>query len=523
MSNGLLEISGLRISYRDTIAVDGVALDVREGEIVALMGESGSGKTACCLAILGLLDRAARVTGSIRYRGTELLDGTGRGQAALRGRELAMVFQEATDALNPVRTIGSQLIEMLRTHRPGPLRAARQAAAAMLGRVQVPDAARRMRQYPHQLSGGLNQRAVIGMMLLHGPRLLIADEPTTALDMTTQAEILKLLARLRDEQGVAVLLVTHDLGIASAIADRVAVMRHGRIVEAGPATELLARPAHPYTQALVDARLPWRAAPAIPRPAPTQPPVLRLADIRKSYAAPVLRGVELEISHGEAFGLVGESGAGKSTLARIAAGIEAPDAGTVAYGPGIVANPRKSLHRSVQYVFQDPAGALDRRLRVRDQLREPLDIHRIGTRAERLRQCGRMLALVELDPAIAERFPHELSGGQRQRVVLARALMLEPRLLICDEPVAALDAATQAQILRLLRALRERLNLSLLFVSHDLPQVRHLCDRAAVLANGAIVESGPCEQVLGEPAHPYTQALVAAIPRPGMTRAMVDA
>ncbi len=505
----LLRIRDLRVTYRGgVVAVDNAAFDLRAGEIMALVGESGSGKTACCLAIPGLLDPAASVSGSIRYAGEELL-GNGRAQAARRGHDIAMIFQEATGSLNPVRSIGSQVAETA---------GSREAAAAALRRVGVSDAATRLGQYPHELSGGTNQRIMIGMMLAQAPRLLIADEPTTALDMTTQARILALLARLRAEQGMAVLLVTHDLGVVAAISDRMAVMQHGRIVEAGATAEVLARPSHPYTRTLLHNRLELHAVPV--RTARTaSAPILSVRDVGKSYGPrgrrlAAVQQVSFDIETGEAFGLVGESGSGKSTLARLATGIEAPDSGTIAYGSGIDTVGKAALQRQVQYVFQDPHGALDRRLRVREQLREPLDIHGIGTRIERQREAARMLRLVELDEEIGARYPHELSGGQRQRVVLARALMLQPRLLICDEPVAALDVATQAQILRLLRELRERLGLSLLLVSHDLAHVRHLCDRVAVLYCGRIVESGRCEQVLERPAHPYTRALIAATPRP---------
>ncbi|UCI32093.1 dipeptide ABC transporter ATP-binding protein [Mesorhizobium sp. B4-1-4] len=528
----LLEIRNLRVSFPtregELVAIDGIDLDVGAGEIVALVGESGSGKSTCGLSILGLLDKRVVATGSIRFDDVELLDDGGSTQASLRGREMAMIFQEPTGALNPVRTIGSQLREMICYHTGTTTGAAQEKAAGMLEKVQVPDAAGRMKQYPHEMSGGLNQRIVIGMMLLHGPRLLIADEPTTALDVSTQAEVLTLLTKLRDEQGLAILFVTHDLAIVSMIADRVAVMQRGRIVESGPTSEVLTNPKNPYTKALVEARLDWTTPPPV-LVTISEDPILRVASVTKSYArksgvfgsrqrSQILSDVSFAIKSGEAFGLVGESGSGKSTLARIVAGLELPDSGTVKYGAMVEQTGRKALHRSVQYVFQDPAGALDRRLRIKDQLREPLDIHAIGERRERDSKCVEMLELVELDRSFAGRFPHELSGGQRQRVVLARALMLQPRLLICDEPVSALDASTQRQILKLLHGLRERLGLSLLFVSHDLTQVRYLCDRVAVLKTGEIVETGECRQVLETPQHPYTKMLVSSIPRPHSVR-----
>lgn len=528
----LLEIRNLRVSFPtkegEHVAVDGIDFDIGAGEIVALVGESGSGKSTCGLSILGLLDKRVAATGSIKFGGVELLEDNGATQAALRGRKISMIFQEPTGALNPVRTIGSQLREMIRYHASTSKGAAQDRAIGMLEKVHVPDAAGRMNRYPHEMSGGLNQRIVTGMMLLHGPRLLIADEPTTALDVSTQAEVLALLTKLRDEQGLAILFVTHDLAVVSMIADRVAVMQHGRIVETGPASEVLTNPKHPHTKALVEARLEWTTPPATFVNI-CEDPILSVASLRKSYAMsswmfgsrlrpPVLSDISFFIKSGEAFGLVGESGSGKSTLARIVAGLEHPDSGLVTYGTAIDRATRRALHRCVQYVFQDPAGALDRRLRIRDQLREPLDIHEIGVRRERARKCLEMLELVELDRSFADRLPHELSGGQRQRVVLARALMLQPRLLICDEPVSALDASTQRQILNLLHGLRERLGLSLLFVSHDLTQVRYLCDRVAVLKKGEMVESGECRQVLEDPQHPYTRMLVSSIPRPHESR-----
>lgn len=517
----LLRIRGLQVSYPgragEVVAVDDVALDVQPGEIVALVGESGSGKTACCLAIPGLLDRRARVNGSIRFDGVELL-GDRRAQASVRGYGVAMIFQESTGSLNPVRSIGSQLDETTGAH---------EASVGALRDVSVPGAPQRLRQYPHELSGGTNQRIMIGMMLTRQPRLLIADEPTSALDTTTQAQILALLARLRRERGMAILLVTHDLGVASAISDRVAVMRHGRLVEAGCTAQVLSRPVHPYTKALLHDRLEVRSGPVRPARQATSP-LIKLTGVGKSYLVgphgkrfAALQDIGFEIGAGEAFGLIGESGSGKSTLARLASGIEAPDSGVIAYGAGIDAGHRASLHRAVQYVFQDPLGALDRRLRVIEQLCEPLEIHGLGTRSGRRQQALAMLRQVELDGEIAIRLPHELSGGQRQRVVLARALMLQPRLLVCDEPVGALDAATQAQIFRLLQRLQNQLGLSLLLVSHDLAHVRHLCDRMAVLYYGRIVESGTCAQVLGRPAHPYTKALVAAALQLGMPTAQM--
>lgn len=523
----LLEIRNLRVSFPtkegEIVALDGIDLDIGAGEVVALVGESGSGKSTCGLSILGLLDKRVAATGSIKFGDVELLDDNGATQAALRGRKISIIFQEPTGALNPVRTIGSQLREMISYHTGTSKGTAQDRAIGMLEKVQVADAAGRMNCYPHEMSGGLNQRIVTGMMLLHGPRLLVADEPTTALDVSTQAEVLALLTKLRDEQGLAILFVTHDLAVVSMIADRVAVMQHGRIVETGPTSEVLTNPKHLYTKALVEARLEWTTPPAT-FVTISEDPILSVASLRKSYARssgmfgsrlrrPVLSDISFFIKSSEAFGLVGESGSGKSTLARIVAGLEHPDSGLVTYGAAIDQATRRALHRCVQYVFQDPAGALDRRLRIKDQLREPLDIHNIGVRRERARKCLEMLELVELDRSFADRLPHELSGGQRQRVVLARALMLQPRLLICDEPVSALDASTQRQILKLLHGLRERLSLSLLFVSHDLTQVRYLCDRVAVLKKGKMVEVGECRQVLEDPQHPYTRMLVSSIPR----------
>jgi peptide/nickel transport system ATP-binding protein len=536
----LLQIRDLTIVYpgqrADVTAVESVELDIDEGEILALVGESGSGKTACCLSVLGLLDASARVTGSIRYGGTELVGSGVETLARLRGREIAMIFQDPTGSLNPVRSIGGQLTEMARRGKTqggkaqddkpwsSSPRAAWANAIALLRATNVSDPEQRMRQYPHELSGGLAQRVMIGMMLTHRPRLLIADEPTTALDMTTQKQALAMLAELRAEHRMAILLVTHDLGIVAEISDRVAVMREGRIVESGKTAQILSSPRHPYTASLVRNRLDLERVATRPLAA-ASPPILRLVDIWKSFSVDrgeawgrrrslsVVKGASLEIGGGQAFGLVGESGSGKSTLARIAAAIDAPDKGEIVYGTGLGPRERRAVHRLVQYVPQDPAGALDPRMRIGDQLREPLDIHAIGTAAERERRCGTMLEAVGLGPEMSKRFPHELSGGQRQRVVLARALMLEPKILVCDEILASLDVVTQAQIVDLLEELRAKFGLSLLFISHDLSQVRRLCEQIAVMYLGSIVEAGPSEVVFSRPRHPYTEGLIAAIPR----------
>ena len=537
----LLSVRDLQVSFASPAgpieAVRGVSFRVRPGGAVALVGESGSGKSVVSQAILGILPAPGQITGGqILYRdprcdGSSIdlaaLDPASRAFRALRGGAIALIFQEPMSALSPLHRIGDQIGEVLRLHRgAGRAEARKLAAEAMrLAGFPAPEAA--LDAYPFELSGGLRQRAMIAQALAGQPTLLIADEPTTALDVTIQAQILQLLRRLRAELGMALLLITHDLGVVANIADEVVVMQRGRVLESGPAAALFGTPRHPYLKALLDA-VPRFADRALPEPAAPAPVLLEAAGLVKSFAGrnatgPVQRAVDtvdLTLRRGECLGLVGESGSGKSTLARLLLRALVPDAGTICFdGQDLATLHGAALHRfrrRAQYVFQDPNGALDPRMSAFDILAEPLIIHRLGQAAERRERVEAIAELVGLDPHWLSRYPHSFSGGQRQRLGIARALVLEPALVICDEPVSALDVRVQAQILDLLGELRARLGLTYLFISHNLAVVAAVADRIAVMCAGRIVELAPRQALFEHPVHPYTQALLAAVPVPDL-------
>ncbi|GAA4682946.1 dipeptide ABC transporter ATP-binding protein [Streptomyces youssoufiensis] len=552
-------------------AVRELTFEVAPGEVLGLVGESGSGKSTVGLAALGLHDAArTRVTGSIQVGGTEIVGASEKRLCAVRGSRAAMVFQDALAALSPFHTVGAQLAEAYRLHHPGAGRAAaRERASEMLERVAIPAA--RARDYPHQFSGGMRQRVMIAMALVNSPDLLIADEPTTALDARVQRQVLHLLDELRREHGTAVLLVTHDVGVVVEMADRMLVLRGGREVEQGPAEKLLTAASEPYTRALIGAAPTLRTEPGTrlptvddpdPVPAPARglpagrggatparrsgreesaapttvpaagkpvPPIAEVRGLRVEFPArgpqlpglrrpplQAVRGISLAIAPGETLGLVGESGSGKSTTARVLAGLQRPTAGTVRFdGRDISAAARstalrRELSREVQLVFQDPYASLNPRRTVEQIVTMPLQVHTRQGAAERRERAVWLLERVGLRAEHLGRYPHEFSGGQRQRVGIARALAVEPRLLIADEPVSALDVSVQAQVLNLLMDLREEFGLSLLFVSHDLAVVRHFCDRIAVLRGGEIVETGTRDEVFDQPSHDYTRELLAA-------------
>jgi peptide/nickel transport system ATP-binding protein len=538
-------------------AVDGVSFSLRRGEVMGLVGESGSGKSVTGFSIIGLIDPPGRVAGgSVKLEGREL---TGLPQdelRALRGKTVSMVFQDPLMTLNPVLTIGEQIRLALEAHRKITATEARRRAVEGLAQVRIPDPEATVDFYPHQLSGGMRQRVAIAIALLHGPKLIICDEPTTALDVSIQAEILAEMKELVAELGTALIWISHDLATVASIAQHVAVMRLGKIVEEGPTLDVLTRPQHPYTRALLDA-LPSRAKPGtyllrgeVPDAAPpprlpaakAEPagdeaaPYFVLDDVSKRFetrtgslralaeklglakpAVSVLAvdSVSLTVPRGEALGLVGESGSGKSTLGRMAAGIYAPSAGTVRLsGQPVMSTgetPRKLTTR-VQTIFQDPFASLDPRMRIGDSISEGPLAHGLVDRAQTDAYVRDWLSAVGLDPAVAGRYPHQFSGGQRQRVAIARALAMQPDLVICDEPVASLDVSIQAQILNLLMRLRSELGLTLIFISHDLSVVRHLCERVAVMYRGRIVEEGPAAEVYDRPRHDYTKRLLAAVP-----------
>ncbi|WP_245565409.1 dipeptide ABC transporter ATP-binding protein [Nocardioides insulae] len=555
----VLDIDHLAISFaHPRPAVREVSVTVHRGEIVALVGESGSGKSMTARAVLGLLPPGARASGSIRHDGYELLGLSERDLDSIRGRRIAMVFQEPQTALNPVRTIGWQLAEALRAHGGRRRRATlREQSLALLEQVEIPEPERRLAQYPHQLSGGQKQRVVLAMALAHEPAVLLADEPTTALDVTVQAEILTLLDRIRVRTGTAVVLITHNMGVVAAIADRVVVLQAGLVVEEGETSALFAGPREPYTRALLDSvlRLP-ASSPGSAGPAGTvevhEPPTepvrsegpssvdpgsgyaelvqappldpaavefrgvhVRYGSAKRGRAFPAVQDVSLRVGAGEVMGLVGESGSGKTTLGRTAAGLVPVAEGDVLLsGVSLTSGrrPTAGLQRGLAFVHQDPEASLDPRLSVGESIREPLDVHRVGTPASRTARVGELLDAVHLPPTYAARRPRELSGGQRQRIAFARALALRPRLLIADEPTSALDVSVQARVLRLFSELQTELGFACLFISHDLAVVHEVAHRVAVLRAGRLVETGPVGEVFTAPREEYTRRLLAAVP-----------
>ena len=528
MNDAVLEIEKLTIALPAGAdrpnAVAEVDLTLRAGAVTCLIGESGSGKSLVARAVLGLLPAPhVRVrSGRILFEGQDLAALDAKGMRAIRGARIAMIFQEPMTALNPLHTIGRQIDEVLRIHTKLGRGERRDRVVALLDSVHLPEPARLARSFPHQLSGGQRQRAMIAMALALEPRLLIADEPTTALDVTTQAQILHLIRELQREHGTSVLFITHDFGVVADIADTVAVLQKGILVEQGRAAEVLGAPQHPYTRALI-AAVPKLAPPPL-RPASTAPRVVEARAIRKTYGArglfggrttKALDGVDVELRRGETLGLVGESGSGKSTLARAVTRLMPIDSGEIllsGHNVGDLSARQMRPHRKrVQMVFQDPYASLDPRQRVLDIVAEGPIIH--GTMPVVAQDEARaLLALVGLDPSAAQRFPHEFSGGQRQRIGIARALALRPEVLVADEPVSALDVSVQAQVLALLADIKARLQLSMLFVTHDLRVALQVCDRIAVMRRGQVVEVAPTAEIYATPKHPYTKALFAAVP-----------
>jgi peptide/nickel transport system ATP-binding protein len=519
----LVELRDLRLRFGAAEAVRGVSLDLHRGRTLALVGESGSGKTMTAMAVAGLAPAAARLSGSLRFEGREMMGAPERAWRGLRGARIGVVFQEAMGSLHPAMRIGAQIAEAVRAHLPRQSPAQVEARVGrLLEEVGLPGPAEKARAFPHQLSGGQQQRALIAMALAADPDLLIADEPTTALDATIQAQILALLAETQRRRGLAMLFVSHDLGVVARIADEVAVMRDGVVVEAGATAEIFAAPRHAYTRTLLGSRAaPVAAAASGSACAPV--PALLCEDLVVTYrahrrgAAPfrAVDGVSLRLNPGHSLGVVGESGSGKSTLARAVLGLAEPGGGTLrVFGEDPCApRDRRSFARRVQMVFQDASGSLNPRLDVATLLAEPLVIHALCPPAERRRRASGLLAEVGLAEEHLDRYPHELSGGQRQRVAIARALAVDPRLLVCDEPVSALDMTVQRQVLDLLNRIRRTRGLALLFIGHDLEAVEAVSDRIVVMRAGRVVEEGPAGEVLRAPRSPYAKALVAAIPR----------
>jgi len=521
-----LAIDGLSIALPPgadrALALDGVSLQVARNEVLCLVGESGSGKSILASAVLRLLPGGVRVTGgAIRLAGQDLLALPESAMRRVRGAKVGMVFQDPMTALNPLHRVGAQVAETLCTHTALSAAAVRARVLELFEQVGLPDPSGVARAYVHQLSGGQRQRVGIAMALALEPDVLIADEPTTALDVTTQAQVLALMRGIQRRRGTALLFVTHDFGVVAEIADRVAVLQRGVLVEQGAADEVLNRPAHPYTRALIAAVPPL--APAAPRVV-SGDAILVVCGLSKTYraggwggrrAVQALDDVSVTVPRGATLGVVGESGSGKSTLARCLMRLLPPDAGTVTLdGEDLLRLPRKTAACRIQMVFQDPYGSLNPRRRVGDLIAQGPMVQGMG-RAAAMARARALLADVALGPEAADRFPHEFSGGQRQRIALARALALEPVVLVADEPVSALDVSVQAQVLALLAGLRARLGLSMVFVTHDLRVAGRICDRIAVMRAGRVVEEGTAEAVFLRPRHAYTQALLAAVPGRG--------
>lgn len=607
----ILEVKDLTVTFPnpkgDVQAVRGVNYEVRPGEFLGIVGESGSGKSVSSMAVMGLLPSTAQITGSIRYRGQPLLDMTDHQMSKLRGREIAMVFQDPLSALTPVYTIGEQISEGLLIHDPSlSTEAANERAIELLRIVGIPGAERRVKSYPHEFSGGMRQRAMIAIAIANDPDLIIADEPTTALDVTIQAQILEVLQKARELTGAAIVLITHDLGVVAGNADRIAVMYAGRLVETGAVEQVFSNPQMPYTTGLlrsvpnlatagtqrlvplegkppslsslapgcpfaprcpiaidkcreIEPELVEHGIPEVqaachradeiargdllakdiyPRPEPVAtrvkedraPNILEVTGLQKHF--PLLKGavfkrqigtvkavdgIDLEIKAGQTLGLVGESGCGKSTTIGEILEMIAPQKGRLVINGVDVADlsrrERLAMRKDVQVVFQDPMAAIDPRLPVGEVIAEPLTVHKVPAQ-ERSDKVAEMLELVGLDAEMAERYPHEFSGGQRQRIGIARALVTNPKLLVLDEPVSALDVSVQAGVINLLEDLRDSLGLSYLFVAHDLAVVRQISDYVAVMYLGRIVEYGESDELYRQPQHPYTRALMSAIPVP---------
>ncbi|WP_020670489.1 ABC transporter ATP-binding protein [Amycolatopsis nigrescens] len=556
-SGSVLSISDLRISFSTedgpVDAVKGIAFDVAPGEIVAVVGESGSGKSVTSMSVLGLLPKTSRITGDLRLEERELAGLKDKELRKIRGNDIAMIFQEPMSALNPVYTVGWQIREALRTHQDLAKSAADARAIELLDMVGIPDPAVRFNQYPHQLSGGLRQRVVIAMAIACDPKVIIADEPTTALDVTVQAEILGLLRRLRDTLNTAIVLITHDMGVVADLADRVVVMYQGEIVEQAPVTELFASPQEEYTRKLLAAvpvlgqrpegrrllddsgidvtgeeavkiaeeiRL---ADEELAAQIKADAPALEISNLVLEYPGRgrqnknrAVDNVSLSIQKGEILGLVGESGSGKSTVGRCAIRLLKPTEGTVSIAgrdiTNLSAKELRPLRRYFSIVFQDPASTLDPKMTIGESIGEPLTLHKVLAGKELNDRVTTLLDKVELSGHYRNRYPHELSGGQRQRVSIARALALDPQLLIADEPTSALDVSVQARVLDLFLDLQQTLQFACLFISHDLAVVDLLADRVAVMQHGKLVEVGTRDQVLHSPQEEYTKRLLSAAP-----------
>ena len=554
----VLSVRGLSVTfdtYKGPVQVlDDVSFDIAPGEILGVVGESGAGKSMTGAAVIGLIEPPGRISaGTVQLRGERIDTLRGEDLRRIRGRRIGSIFQDPLTSLNPVYTVGRHLVETIRTHLPVSEKEAEARALALLEEVEIPQARERMAQYPHQFSGGMRQRVAIALALCAEPELIIADEPTTALDVSVQAQIIALLRRVCKERGAAAMLITHDMGVIAETADRVMVMYQGRVLETGPVRQVLDAPQQPYTQVLMGAipsvhhrvqRLPvpevggGPAAPAVPwQPgAGAQEPAAALLEVRdlckefdlsSGWLARLLAredkkilkavdGVSFSIRRGSTFGLVGESGSGKSTVARMVAGLTPPTSGTVLFDGVDKWSPAAqtvAMRRRFQMIFQDPYASLNPRWTVQELIAEPLQVLALTAgkdeTAERVQEA---LRRVRMKPDDARKYPHQFSGGQRQRIAIARALASRPEFIICDEPTSALDVSVQAQVLNLMRDLQEEFGLTYLLISHNLAVIRHMCDDIGVMQRGRLVEAGEAGAVLDAPQHPYTRALMAAVP-----------
>ena len=540
----LLQVSNLSTHFAvrngSIKAVDGISFNVERGRTLCVVGESGSGKSVTARSILQIVDEPGRIAGGSmvlnRADGSSVdlakLHPRGKEIRAVRGAEIAMIFQEPMSSLSPVHTVGNQIIEVLRLHiKMGKLEA-RARCIELLAQVEIPHPDKAVDRYTFEFSGGMRQRVMIAMALACNPSLLIADEPTTALDVTTQAEILDLIKRLQKSHGMAVMFITHDMGVVAEIADQVIVMHNGRIVETGPVDQIFHAPQHDYTRMLIGSvlKLGRKADIRVRRkaPDPAQQPILEVNDLSMHFGGPksstkAVDGVSLSLMPGESLGIVGESGSGKTTMGRCLLRVYDPTAGAINYRQPdgtvidlVTANKHtlKQCRREMRMIFQDPVSSLNPRMTVAQIVGEPLLVNGLATGKELDERVADLLQSVGLEPAWRERYPHAFSGGQRQRIGIARAIALNPRIIVADEATAALDVSLRSQMLDLLLNLQDKLGLSFIFISHDIAVIRYFCDRVAVMYRGKVVETGPTEQVCDAPTHAYTQALLSAIPKP---------